>query len=146
MFYNFQVCNWIMNTVACSLLLSLPTEICRRGLSQSINKHPTRWWAHRKGGMKSWRNIRWIECNHPYLEVLETVKVVSSFFGNKEKGPFIVKHVQRLFYFASKREQLQSTALWGNSQFYLQNTTPLQISFRTFYSNSLLLERWIQYN
>lgn len=48
------------------------------------------------------------------MEVLETVKVVSSFFGNKAKGLFIVKHVQGLFYFASEIEQHQSTALWRN--------------------------------
>lgn len=64
--------------------------------------------------MKSWRNVRWLDCNHPYLEVLETVKVASLFFGSKEKGPFVVKHVQGFFYFASKREELQSTALCGN--------------------------------
>jgi len=36
------------------------------------------------------------------LEVLETVKVVSSVFGNKEQGPFIVEHIQGLLYLASK--------------------------------------------
>lgn len=48
---------------------------------------------------------------NPDLEVLETVKVVSSFLGNKAKGSFIVKHAQGLFYFASEIEQHQSTAL-----------------------------------
>lgn len=52
-----------------------------------------------------------MEWNHPYLEVLETVTVVSWFFGTKEKGLFIVRQIQGLFYIPPKREELQSRAL-----------------------------------
>lgn len=49
-----------------------------------------------------------MECNHPYLEVLEIATIVPCFFGTKEKGIFIIRQIQGLFVFLLKEKNFRA--------------------------------------
>lgn len=49
-----------------------------------------------------------MERNHPYLEVLETVTVISWFLGIKERDLFIVRQIQSLFIFLLKERNFRA--------------------------------------
>lgn len=82
--------------------------------------------------MESWRNIQWMECNNPSLEVLETVTVISWFFGTKEKVLCRVRQIQGLFHIPPKRENFR--VLWGKLPDPSLHTA-LPVSLRIFYNS-----------
>lgn len=77
-------------SIACLAFLCVPAEISRGGQSQPIPEHPTGLWAFNKGGPSRGNpeGASTNGINHPYLEVLDTVTVISWFFRTKEKGFF----------------------------------------------------------